>query len=170
MTSSLSLNERILNGLGWAAKRAGDLAMLTLISLVLMIAIDIILRRFFDRPLSFSFEVIQIGMVVVVFGSISYSSTLDRHVGIDILVTKFSQRTRHVLSLASGLLSTCLFGLICWQSVMQGIQVMQRGTFTGILEIPLYPFYFIIAVCSGIVCLANCFSMLASKWEAEKVA
>lgn len=146
--------------------RAGDLATLVILALVFLIILDIVLRRFFNSPLTFSFEIVQISLSVIVFSCIAYTTSIDRHVSIDVFISRFSPGAQKIINHVMDVLCALFFGLLGWRNIVQGIRILDRGTMTGILEIPFYPFYFFMACCSIIACLtilANTFISISGE-------
>lgn len=134
--------------------RVRDLGAIVLMAMVLLVVVDVSLRRLFNSPLPFSFELIGIMLVIVVYCFVAYSTSTGRHVGVDVLTTRFPPKTKTTIDLVMDFLSAVLFGLIGWQSIVQGIHIWDIGTETGILRIPYYPFLFVVALGSILACLA----------------
>ena len=72
--------------------RFSDIGMIVLLGMMVLIIVDIILRRVFSRPISWSYEVISEFLVIVVFLTLSYCTSQKRHVSIDAIVTRFPQK------------------------------------------------------------------------------
>jgi TRAP-type C4-dicarboxylate transport system permease small subunit len=118
----------------------------TLILLVLLIAVDVTLRRVFNSPLTFSYEIIQFGLVIVVWGSVLYSTIRERHISIDVLASRLPEKTRQVLRLIFDFVSALILLLIGWQSITYAMDLRAVRLESAMLEIPIYPFVFIVAV------------------------
>jgi TRAP-type C4-dicarboxylate transport system permease small subunit len=130
----------------------------TLSLLVLLIAADVTLRRVFNNPLTFSYEIIQFGLVIVVWGSVLYSTIRERHISIDVLVSRLSENTRQVLRLTFDFISALILLLIGWQSITYAIYLRAVRLESAMLEIPIYPFVFIVAlgaILAGLILLVN---------------
>lgn len=141
-------------------KLIGAMGIIVMMALTLLTILDIVMRRFFSMPFSFSYEVTQLMVVVIVFCSIPYSTNKVRHVSIDVLVDQFPPKLRGIFRAVSDLFCTVVLAMICWQSYVKCIYEYDIGTMTGELEIPLYPFYFFVsfgALIAGI-------SMLIRTW------
>jgi len=141
-------------GISLVSRRARDVGVSVLMAMVLLVVVDVTLRRVFNSPLPFSFELIGIMLVVVVFCFVAYSTATGRHVSIDVLVARFSPKARSGTDLFTDFLSAVLFGLIGWQCIVQGMHIWDAGVETGILNIPHYPFLFIVAFGSIVASLA----------------
>lgn len=130
----------------------------TLSFLVLLIAVDVTLRRAFNSPLTFSYEIIQFGLVIVVWGSVLYSTIRERHISIDVLVSRLPVKTRQVLRLTFDFISSVVLLLIGWQSITYAVDLRDAHRVSSMLDIPLYPFVFIVAlgaILAGLILLVN---------------
>ncbi len=150
LTKAVNPIERVLLQL---SRRAGNIGSAVLIAMVLLTSLDVTLRRVFNSPLPFSFELIDVALVVVVFCSVAYTTSVGRHVSIDVLVARLHPSAQMVITTATDLLSAVLFGLITWRSVVRAMTFLNSGYETGILKIHLYPFSFIVALGCALACL-----------------
>jgi TRAP-type C4-dicarboxylate transport system permease small subunit len=130
----------------------------TLSFLVLLIAVDVTLRRVFNSPLTFSYEIIEFGLVIVVWGSVLYSTIRERHISIDVLVSRLPAKTRQFLRLTFDFISAVVLLLIGWQSITYAMNLRHLQLVSSMLEIPIYPFVFIVAlgaILAGLILLVN---------------
>lgn len=129
----------------------GAIGIVAMLALTSITVVDIVMRRFFSAPLAFSYEVTQLLVVVIVFCSIPYATSMTRHVSIEVLTDRFPPRYRHLIRTTGDLFCTVVLALIGWQAFSKGMYEHTIGTITGEMEIPLYPFYFVV---SGGACIA----------------
>jgi TRAP-type C4-dicarboxylate transport system permease small subunit len=132
----------------------GGCGVAVIIALTLMTVADIIMRRFFSMPFSFSFEVTQLMLVLIVFCSIPYSTSRLRHVSIEVLVLTFPKKLRRRIDIVGDFFCAAVLAAICWQSIEKGFGTYNIGTMTGELEIPLYPFYFFVSFGAMVACIS----------------
>lgn len=126
--------------------------------LVLLIAVDVTLRRAFNSPLTFSYEIIEFGLVIVVWGSVLYSTIRERHISIDVLVSRLPAKTRQFFRLTFDFISAVVLLLIGWQSITYAMDLRDLQLVSSMLEIPIYPFVFIVAlgaILAGLILLVN---------------
>ena len=130
----------------------------TLSLLVLLMAVDVTLRRVFNSPLTFSYEIIEFGLVIVVWGSVLYSTIRERHISIDVLVSRFPAKTRQFFRLTFDFISSVVLLLIGWQSITYAVDLRDMQLMSSMLDIPIYPFVFIVAlgaILAGLILLVN---------------
>ena len=133
-----------------------------LVAMMLLIATDITLRRVFNSPLPFSFEVLEVLLVVVAYCYVAYTTSIGRHVSINVLVSRFSPRAEKSCTIVADFITVILFGMVGWQSIVQGLHVQEFGTTTALLEIPKSPFVFTVAFGCILACLVLLVKVLHS--------
>jgi len=127
------------------SRRIGNIGMVVFMALALLMGADVILRRLFNSPLSFSFELIELMLVIVFLFSLTYCTRVQRHVSIDLFVSRFPPGVRRATDLVTDIITMILFGLACWRIIIQGIHIWELQQTTLLLKIPFYPFLFIAA-------------------------
>lgn len=150
-----NLLKRILFQVGRGAIIAAGLA---LISLVLLVVVDVTLRRAFNSPLPFSYEIIEFGLVIVIWGSVLYSTSRERHISIDVVTSRLPAKTRQFFRLTFDFVSAVVLFLIGWQSITYAMLLWDVQRVSPMLDIPLYPFVFIVAlgaILAGLILLVN---------------
>jgi TRAP-type C4-dicarboxylate transport system permease small subunit len=133
-----------------------------LVAMVLLTTTDITLRRLFNSPFPFTYELVEFMLVLVAYSYIPYTTSLGRHVSMDTLTCRFPAATRQRIILIGDFITVILFGLISWQNILQGLNVMNLGATTAILHVPKYPFQFMVALGSALACLVFLFRILNS--------
>jgi TRAP-type C4-dicarboxylate transport system permease small subunit len=104
---------------------AGVLALMMLLT-----AADVLLRYLFNRPISGTWE-------------------LTSYISVEVLTSKFSQRTQAVLNCFTYFLSFCFFALVTWQSILYIKLMFESSLVSAVLLIPAFPF--IAALALGIL-------------------
>jgi len=139
-----------------------------MIFVVLMVVVDVTLRRVFNNPLSFSFEVMGFGLVIMVWSSILYSTARERHISVDVLVARFPEKVRLILRCAFDFVSAVILLLIGWQSIIYAMQQHDMNAISMILDVPLYPFIYIVAfgaILGGLMLFVHFVNSLRGKGE-----
>ena len=101
----------------WVIRQASNLAMIVLMAMVLLVVVDITLRRFFNSPLSWSFEVIEVLLVIVVFFTVAYCCITKGHISVDLLTSRLSKRGQAILEIFSYFLGIVLFVFMTYCSI-----------------------------------------------------
>ena len=150
----------------WVTRQASNLAMIVLMAMVLLVVVDITLRRFFNSPLSWSFEVIEVLLVIVVFFTVAYCCITKGHISVDLLTSRLSKRGQAILEIFSYFLGIVLFVFMTYCSILSAFEEIASHRMTGILQIPIYPFIFIVALGSTLLALVLIAQLIHSIREA----
>lgn len=126
---------------------------LVLFVLMLLTAADVTGRYLFDAPLMGTYEVTKFMMVCLIFCALAYTQSRKGHVAVDIFVSGFSPKHRIIIDLINHVISSMVLGAIAWKSFERGFEVMATKECSGTLQIPVYPFLFIVALGSAALCV-----------------
>jgi TRAP-type C4-dicarboxylate transport system permease small subunit len=129
------------------------IGMFALMGMVLLIVVDISLRRFFNSPIPWSMEAVRVMLVVVVFPAIAYCAMHKAHISVDILTSHFSPKFRSILSIITYLMCAGLCAFMAWAAIIYGLDSWESGYITGLLPLPIAPFIFVVALGSILFCL-----------------
>jgi TRAP-type C4-dicarboxylate transport system permease small subunit len=116
--------------------------------MVLLIVADIVLRYIFNSPLSYSLELVEVGLAVVVFFAIVVCTADRGHINIDIFLKRFPERAQAAINSFFYLICTGLFGLLVWRCTLYAMRLQDMGQVTMMLRVPYYPFVLVMALCS----------------------
>jgi TRAP-type C4-dicarboxylate transport system permease small subunit len=157
--------ERTVCGISRAAIAVG-LAILMLMALFTLA--DVVGRSGFNKPITGAYELTELLFVVVVACVLGYSVILKSHVRIDLLVSHFPSRMQAAIDTISSLISSAVFFLISWRVFLQSLRVKSQAVTSGILDVPVYPFQFILAfgcLLIGAMFLIEFFRSLSKRTE-----
>lgn len=141
-------SERVISRISWVANSAGAGV---LVVMMFLIVIDVLLRYFLNRPLKGVFELIEFMVAIVVCLGMAYTGVQKGHVAVELVVSRFSPRVQALIDSFNYLVSTMLFLLISWKSVVHAKVLWVSGLTSAILYVPVYPFVFVLALCSGLL-------------------
>ncbi|MFC1980408.1 TRAP transporter large permease subunit [Chloroflexota bacterium] len=141
MKPTLLLNDgirRLTTAVGWAAG-------IILSMMMVFVTVDVFLRYVFNRPFRSSPDIIQVLLIVVVFGAVAYTALQDNHVSVDLVTRRFSRKAQAVLEACVYFLSLGLLVVMSWEAVVHGQYFQQINETSSGLYIPLGPFLYIVA-------------------------
>lgn len=126
----------------WSAVIGGA----ALVVLMLLVVVDVTLRFTLNMPITGSLEMVQVLLILVIFGGMAYTGIKKGHVRVEILLDRFSPTVRLATRACANLLATAIVAIVAWQSVAQTQYMWREGYRTGMLEIPFWPFAMMMAV------------------------
>ena len=136
----------------WATRLSGYIAGIVLFGMMMLTTIDVVCRYFFNASILGVYEITEFMMVCVVFFSLSFAQKLKGHVAVNILVDRLRRKPRNIFDVFNFLISIIFLLLIAWMSFSQGIELLHSNRVSGNLNIPVYPFFFALAL--GCVAMA----------------
>jgi TRAP-type C4-dicarboxylate transport system permease small subunit len=138
------------------------MALVVLSVMALFTGISVLLRYIFNKPIPGDMELTQFMMAIVVAAAIGYCAFKKGHIIVDILFVKLSQKTRAIFNIFHYLIGAILFALVCWRTGMEALVVQERNLTSPVLLIPIFPFYWVVAIGSGILCLTWFYNVIES--------
>jgi len=131
---------RVVNGVGSAM----------LMGMVLLMAVNVILRYLFRWPIKGTVELEEFMLVVVVFLGLAYTAVEKRHVRIDFLVDRFSRPVQAVINSITSFLSLGLCFFMVWRCLIWAQSNWVHKTTSVLLHVPLSIFIYVAAIGSAL--------------------
>ncbi|AFM27741.1 TRAP transporter large permease subunit [Desulfomonile tiedjei] len=151
----------------WSGRLAAAMIMIMAFAMVL----DVLLRKYFSTTIPQVMEFEQWLMASVVFFSIAHTQIRGGHVSVDMLSSKFSERTR-ILTESFGLcIGAALFAIVAVEHVTKIQHAIAMHEIGIVLQWPLWPFYAIVVLGSILICLvftAQLLTYWARLWEVSR--
>ena len=150
------LGNRVEQGIHKTSIAMSYIALLVLFLMMLLVALDVILRYVFKSPYTGTFDIIEMMMVVVVFGSFAYCTLSDGHVRVDVVTGRLSPRTKATLNAVTFIPSVFIVALISWRlggRVWSMLKDDLPDPATLTLLIPHWPFMILAVIGSILFCL-----------------
>lgn len=113
--------------------------------MMVLVTADVLMRRLLSMPIRGSFEVSTSLLVVMVFCAVAYVMTIQGHVVVDVFTNKYPKSFQRPLSVIALFLSLIIVVLMCWGSILSGLDNYSVGEASVLLKIPVAPFLFIVA-------------------------
>jgi TRAP-type C4-dicarboxylate transport system permease small subunit len=129
----------------------GYVASSFLILLMMITVIDVILRYFFNSPITGTTEISQLMMIIIVFPALGWAAIDRAHIRVDLLIRLFPTRPRAVVDSITLLIALGIYIIIAWRSFLESAVVNRQ---TSLIHLPFAPFYWLMSVSLAIFCLA----------------
>ena len=133
-----------------------------LAAMMLLVAVAVIMRYVFNRPILGDLEVVTFMLIVLISFSFAYCGVMKGHVKVTIVVTRLPFRLQAIISVLMNLLTLGFLILISWYSVAQALVLWHRGTATIIFKVPMFPFALVLAFGSAVFALVMAVEFLDS--------
>ncbi len=145
--------ERASKAVGGSVRFLAILSGVVLLCLMALTVVAVVLRKFND-PILGAQDLSESGLTVVVFFAMAYSGWTGGHIAVDLIGGVLRGRGLAILDTAVRAACALFFLVVVWQSVRQGLDALEFGDGFNLLDIPHYPFYFVIAFGSLVFSLA----------------
>lgn len=124
---------------------AGMASTVLLIIMMMLTVTDVFLRYLFDQPIKGSIELTEYIMVCVGTLGLAWCALQGAHIKVELIVSKFSQRTQKYIDSFNYILLIAVSGIIASQTFMRAGTVRRLGVSSAMLEIPQYPFLLVVS-------------------------
>lgn len=131
-----------------------------LVGMMLLVTSDVFLRFVFNKPVPGTFELVEVMMGAVVSLSIAYCGIRRGHVAVELLTDHLSSSVQKVVSTLHHLLCIIFFAAIAVKGIQQAGVIKESETVTALLEVPIYPFIWILAFGATLLALVYSWQMV----------
>jgi len=132
------LNERVTF---WLAR----IATVALALIAVVTFCDVIARKIFNSGFTFTVEMTEMAMALIVFLGVGLVTHQRGHIVVDVLTLRLSERMRVWLGLVANVLSLGFVLIMVWRLWLQAAFILSKGDTTPIWNIPLWPIAYLIA-------------------------
>jgi TRAP-type C4-dicarboxylate transport system permease small subunit len=145
-----------------AANVAAAAGVVVLGAMILMLIVSVIMRKAFNAPMKGVFELSEFGMVMITFLFLSAQYFKPDSMVMDTFVEMFPKTVKLINNAFILLLDVGTLAITSWQLFAYGVKVQDGRQVSKILEIPLYPFVYLGAVCTLLLTLVFAMKFLFS--------
>ncbi|MCD8331888.1 MAG: TRAP transporter small permease [Oscillospiraceae bacterium] len=118
------------------------ISFLGIVCMMLLIAADVFLRKFFSNAIVGSYEMVQYLLMVVIFASFSYTQTTKKHVRMTIFLAKLPWRVHTLINGLWELLCAAGAAVMGYAACLQGNYLVEKAWTSDVLRFPIAPFYY----------------------------
>lgn len=128
---------------------------------MLITVVDIVIRYITGNSILGVYEIVERVMICAVFASFAYTQTEHGHVMISLVVAKYPVKFRMLMLALNNILSAVASVMVGYAAAKQAMVAYASHYTTGILLIPIFPFYWVVVV--AMVALFVAFLMDAAR-------
>ncbi|HEX2966010.1 MAG TPA: TRAP transporter small permease [Syntrophorhabdaceae bacterium] len=123
--------------------------------MMMFIAVDVVGRYLFNKPIPGSIDFVTVMMVLLVFPAFGYLTSQDGHVRTDILFESLKTRWKGIFDIVNSLFSLLLIVCITWQLGLRAWTIIKNppGISTSYFQWPHLPFIILAAIGMGLMAL-----------------
>jgi len=124
---------------GWATMWLARIAAVILAFLALMTFADVFARYFLNSPFTFTIEITEMAMGVIVFFGLGLVTHDQAHIAVDILTNRLRRTLQAAVALVVNLVALIYLAVLAWRMWERAIDLLQLGDVSQILLIPFWP-------------------------------
>ena len=106
-----------------------------------------VVGRFFRHPIFGSVEIVGYMATLAVAMALPYTDKIKAHVGVEIIVRMFPERTQTIIDLCTRILSLVLFVIVTWRMIIYAYTMQESGEVSVILGFPEYAVIYLTSFC-----------------------
>ncbi len=114
--------------------------------MMVLTVIDVFMRYVFNSPLLGVQEITEFMLVTFVFFTLAYTETEQSHIRVDFVMDRLPSKFQDISSRVVIFIEMLTLLCVAVMGVIKGIRVREMHHVSGILSIPVYPFYFAVVL------------------------
>jgi TRAP-type C4-dicarboxylate transport system permease small subunit len=130
----------------WILDKLKIIGAACLTSMMLLTCADVV-GRAFGHPIFGSVEIVGFMATVAVVMAMPYTHQVQGHIGVEILVRLFSEKTQTIIDTCTGIISLILFAVVTWRMTVYANTMRDSGEVSMNLELPEHLVIFVTAFC-----------------------
>ena len=158
----MEIFEKIHRGIKNISRWINYLSMTAIFLVMMLLVVDIILRNLFKSAILGATEMVEMGMVLIVFCGFAYTQVEKGHVHVTMVTDKLPHRARHGLECLVMLFTVVLSYLTTVSSFKTAAKFYSEKAATAVLNISSAPFAYAMAVAMAVFTLVLLFDALES--------
>ncbi len=117
-----------------------------LVGMMLLTCADVV-GRAFGHPIFGSVEIVGFMATLAVVMAMPYTHQVQGHIGVEILVRLFSEKTQTIFDICTGLVSLVLFAVVTWRMTVYANTLKASGEVSMNLELPEHLVIYVTSFC-----------------------
>jgi TRAP-type C4-dicarboxylate transport system permease small subunit len=130
----------------WILDKMKIIGAACLVGMTFLTCVDVV-GRAFGRPVFGSVEIVGFMATLAVVMAMPYTHQVQGHIGVEILVRLFSEKTQTMIDICTGIVSLILFSIISWRMAVYAHTMQESGEVSMNLELPEHAIIYVTAFC-----------------------
>lgn len=128
-----------------AARVLAILAGAGLLLVLALIFVSVVMRYIFSTPIVGVNEIVQLASVGIVMLALPWCTAEGAHVGVDVLDQKIGRWGRFLGDVQARAIAALILSVLVWRAALKALDAHEFGDATNMLQMPIWPFYAMIA-------------------------
>ncbi|UWG96868.1 TRAP transporter small permease [Dehalobacter sp. DCM] len=138
------------------------IAGLCIMFVMLLIVGNIIMRVVFNHPILGTYELVGFFTALGICFALGYCALQDSHIAVDYFVRRFPQRVQSTINMVINGVSIVFWAAVAWYLGKFAYAMKIKGLVSPSVEIPVYPFIYLVAAGMVGLCIVLLYKFLVS--------
>ena len=130
----------------WILDKMKIIGAACLVGMMLLTCVDVV-GRAFGHPIFGSVEIVGFMATLAVVMAMPYTHQVQGHIGVEIVVRLFSEKTQIIIDICTGIISLMLFAIVTWRMTIYANTMQESGEVSMNLELPEHLVIYVTAFC-----------------------
>jgi TRAP-type C4-dicarboxylate transport system permease small subunit len=130
----------------WIVDKMKIIGAICLVGMMLLTCVDVV-GRAFGHPIFGSVEIVGYMAILSVVMAMPYTHQVQGHIGVEIVVRLFSEKTQTIIEICTGIISLILFAVVTWRMTVYANTMKESGEVSMNLELPEHAIIYVTAFC-----------------------
>lgn len=130
----------------WVLDKMKIIGAACLVGMMMLTCVDVV-GRAFGHPVFGSVEIVGFMAILSVVMAMPYTHQVQGHIGVEIIVRLFSEKTQTIIDIWTGIASLILFAIVTWRMTVYANTMKASGEVSMNLELPEYGIIYMTAFC-----------------------
>lgn len=132
----------VISGFTKLVQWMDEISKIILLGIMLFIVINILMRRLFNSPITGSYDLVSLFIVIVVVLALANCAVQKGHIAIDFLVDRFPLWIQRLIDFTTNIVCLIFIVLFTYYTAKHAYITAISGDSTLTLKIPYYPFIY----------------------------
>lgn len=131
----------------------GHIATVLLVLMMFVTVYHVVGRYFFSSPILGLTEISGFIITISIFLMVGHVMVKDGHVSVGLLSSRLGEKARLIMNAILFLAGLCFTSISCIATFLEGLDLINRGTFSPLLHAPYWIFTFVVCIGWGLLSL-----------------
>ena len=136
-------------------------------SVMALVVTNIITRNVLKRPILGTMEIVGLLCLTGLGFALSNCEMIDFNVGMDVVMEKFSRKTRKIVKTGTYSISLVFWSIVVWRIFVYASATYINKRVTSTASIPVYPFIFILGINVLLLCVVLVYKLCGAVEDAR---
>ena len=125
----------------------------SMVAAMLLVVINVILRKVFGKPILGTYEFTGFFSVLIISFGLAYCLFVNAHIAVDFIVDKFKTKIQGVIETITGILVFLFMTFFTWKVFDFATKILKSKQLSPTTQFPFYIFIYLMGICFVVLCL-----------------